>query len=832
MAVICPQCQAENPDRTRFCGNCAAPLSPAGPDGASLTKTLVTPAPAVSKDAVIAGKYRVIEELGRGGMGIVYKAEDTRLKRTVALKFLPPELTHIPEIRDRFMREAQAAAALDHPNICTVYEFDQAGENAFISMAYIEGRSLRKRIDSGPLELEEALRTATQIAEGLQEAHKRGIVHRDIKSANIRIDARGQAKVMDFGLARVAGATLVTREGTTMGTVTYMSPEQARGETVDHRTDIWSFGVVLYEMLTGELPFKGEHELAIIHSILKDKPKSIMEQRAGIPPTIEQVIFRALEKDLDKRYRQMGDLLDDLKSISAGIVPEEIRVRLSREKLRRRRKAILYAGAAGLIIIGVVSILTFFPGRADAIHSIAVLPLENRTGDSEQGYYVDGLTEELIGHLAQISGLRRVISRTTMMKYRDTDKSLPEIARELNVDALLEGTVHEVGDKVRLRLQLFEAVPEERNLLAQAYERPGADVLAMYGDIARAIADKLQVKLTAEEEARFTKTRRVDPVAYDAYLNGLFHWYRLNPQDLETALNYFESALEKDPDYALAHAGIALVWIGRNQGGMVPPSLAVPKIQQAALRALELDDSLAEVHYVLGILRTWHDGEWNWKEAERSFLRALDINPNYPDARVYYSNLLCFMGRPEEAREQGEKALELDPYNALFRGIYGLTLSLTGRTDDALEQARQALKISPGDAPANSIRWDVLHLKGMYDEALEAAKEFFSTLGLAPIAQLLDQAYRKDGYAAAMRLAGDTLAGLSRETHISPCAISYLYVYAGDKERTLAWLEKGLEISDPNMPYLIEPVFADLLGAEPRYRELLRKMNLEAALGP
>ena len=299
----CPHCQAENPDGTRYCGNCAAPLSPAGADGVSLTKTLVTPQPAVSKDAVIAGKYRVIEELGRGGMGIVYKAEDTRLKRPVALKFLPPELVHIPEIKDRFMREAQAAAALDHPNICTVYEFDQAEDKAFISMAYIEGQSLRKRIDSGPLELEEALRIATQVAEGLQEAHKRGIVHRDIKSANIMIDARGQAKVMDFGLARVAGATLMTREGTTMGTVTYMSPEQAQGKEVDHRTDIWSFGVVLYEMLTGELPFKGEHEQAIIHSILKDKPKSITEQKAEIPPSIEQIVFRAIEKDPDKRYQ-------------------------------------------------------------------------------------------------------------------------------------------------------------------------------------------------------------------------------------------------------------------------------------------------------------------------------------------------------------------------------------------------------------------------------------------------------------------------------------------------------------------------------------------------
>ena len=825
----CPRCQAENEDASEFCATCAAPLGPTATDGASLTKTLMTPPPAISKDALVAGKYRIVEELGRGGMGIVYKAEDVRLKRTVALKFLPPELTHVAEIKDRFIREARAAAALDHPHICTIYEFDQAEDRAFIAMAYIEGRNLKERIDAGPLGPEEALKLATQIAEGLQEAHRKGIVHRDIKSANVMVTAKGQAKVMDFGLARTAGATLVTREGTTMGTVAYMSPEQARGEKVDHRTDIWSFGVVLYEMLTGELPFKGDHEQAVVYAILKEKPKPIPDLRADLPPSIGQVVLRALEKDPDKRYQRMDDLLDDLKSIAAGIVPDEIQIRLRREKLRKRKRAVLFGGAAVLVIAAVVTAILLFTGPAEAIVSIAVLPLENRTGDAAQEYYVDGLTEELIGHLAQINGLRRVISRTTMMRYKDTDKSLPEIARELNVEALVEGTVHEVGGKVRLRLQLFEAVPEERNLLARSYERSGADVLSMYGEIARAIADGLRVKLTAEEEARFARAPRVDPAAYDAYLNGLFHWYRLSPQDLETALNYFESALEKDPDYALAHAGIALVWIGRNQGGLVPPGLAVPQAQAAALRALELDDSLAEVHYVLGILRTWHNGEWNWKEAERSFLRALEINPNYPDARVYYSNLLCFMGRPEEAWEQGEKALELDPYNALFRGIYALTLSLTGRTDEALEQARQALTISPGDAPANSIRWEVLHLKGMYDEALEAAKEFFATLGLAPIAELLEQAYRKDGYAAAMRLAGDTLAGLSGETHISPCAISYLYVYAGDKEQTLAWLEKGLEINDPNMPYIIEPVFVDLLGDDPRYRELIRKMNLEAA---
>jgi serine/threonine protein kinase len=372
MGVKCPKCQHENPDDTLFCGKCGTPLKSA--EEISITKTLITPTEKLQKGSTIAGRYQILEELGRGGMGVVYKAKDTKLKRTVALKFLPPELTHIPNVKDRFMREAQAAAALDHPNICTVYEFDETEEKTFISMAYIEGRSLRKKIESGPLELDEALRIATQVAEGLQMAHKKGVVHRDIKSANIMVMEDGQTKIMDFGLARVTGSTLLTKDGSTMGTVAYMSPEQARGEAVDHRTDIWSFGVVLYEMLTGELPFKGEHEQAIVFSIRKDKPKPITQIDAEISPSIEQVVDKALEKDADKRYQQVNELLDDLKSISAGIVPEEIKARLRKAKLLKRKRSILYAGAVGLVIVIAVLSLTLFTGRVEAIDSIAVLP--------------------------------------------------------------------------------------------------------------------------------------------------------------------------------------------------------------------------------------------------------------------------------------------------------------------------------------------------------------------------------------------------------------------------------------------------------------------------
>jgi len=373
-------------------------------------------------------------------MGVVYKAQDTKLKQTVALKFLPPELTHVSDVKERFMREAQAAAALDHPNICTVYEFDEAEKKTFISMAYIEGQSLKKKIESGPLELDETLKIATQVAEGLQEAHKKGVVHRDIKSANIMVTEKDQAKVMDFGLARIAGGALVTKEGMTMGTIAYMSPEQARGEEVDHRTDIWSLGVVLYEIFTGQLPFKGEHDQAVVYSILKEKPKPITDLRSEIPMAIEQVVSKALEKNPNERYQHLEELVEDLRSISEGIEPAGIRARLLKAKLLKRKRAILYTGIAGILILITVIALTLFTGRAEAIGSIAVLPFENLTGDAEQEFFVDAATDELIGQLAQI-GAWRVISRRSVMQYKGVERPLPEIARELNVDAVVEGTV-------------------------------------------------------------------------------------------------------------------------------------------------------------------------------------------------------------------------------------------------------------------------------------------------------------------------------------------------------------------------------------------------------
>jgi TolB-like protein/predicted Ser/Thr protein kinase len=824
MVNKCPKCHHENPDDTIYCGKCATALKSA--EEISITKTLITPKERLQKGSTIVGRYKIIEELGRGGMGVVYKAEDTKLKRTVALKFLPQELTHIPDVKERFMREAQAAAALDHPNICTVYEFDEAEEKTFISMAYVEGQSLKKKIESGPLELDEALRIATQVAEGLQKAHENGVVHRDIKSANIMVTEGEQAKIMDFGLARMTGGTLITKEGMTMGTIAYMSPEQARGEEVDQRTDIWSLGVVLNEMLTGQLPFRGEHEQAVVYSILKEKPKPVTDARPEIPVSIEQVIDKALEKNPDKRYQEIVALLDDLKSISAGIVPEEIKTRLRKAKLRKRKRAFLYGGAAGLVIAAVVIALLFLTGPAEVIDSIAVLPLKNLTGDAEQEYFVDGVTDELIGQLAQISGLQRVISRTSVMHYKDTDKSLPEIARELNVDALVEGTVYQVGENVSIKLQLFDALPEERSLWTQRYDRPATDVLVMYGEMARTVAQNIQVKLTADETTRFASARPVNPEAHEAYLRGSYQWMKfVTPGDLDTAEKYFGLALEKNPSYAPAYAGRAWVWLARNQWGWSPPEEAGPKAKAAALRAIELDENSAGAHEALASVKWLID--WDWDGAWESWLRTIELNPNVASAQAWYAHFLMIMGHGEEALIHSERAVVLDPFNPLVHCLHAFVLYSRRRYNEAIAVTQEAQRIQP-DFPiaANGLWWIMHEKKGMEKEAFEAAKVFARVSYNDPrIEAALDEGFAQGGYAEAMKRGAEFLIARLPETFCLPSDVATFYTMAGEKNKALDWLEKGLDIHDPLLPYLGYPCFDDI-RPDPRFQDLLRRIGL------
>jgi TolB-like protein/Tfp pilus assembly protein PilF len=576
-------------------------------------------------------------------------------------------------------------------------------------------------------------------------------------------------------------------------------------------------------MLTGELPFKGEHEQAVVYSIRKDLPRPIREVDTEIPPSIEQVVDKALAKDVDRRYQQVDELLDDLKSISAGIVPEEIKARLRKIRLRKRKRAILYAGAAGLVIAISLLALSLFTGRAEAIDSIAVLPLKNLTGDTEKEFFVDIATEELIGLLGQISGLRRVISRTSAMRFKETDKTLSEIARELNVDVVVEGSVQQAGDRVRIQIRLIDALPEEQNLWGKTYERDMSDVLVMYGEMARAIADISNVQLTEEETARLSIVRQVDPEAYDAYLKGSHHWKKLTPEEIDTAQKYFELALEKDPSFARAYGSISFIWMARatSEAAAAMPHEAAPKAKEAAARSLELDSTQAEPHFALASIATWYD--WNWETAEREFRLAIKYNPNFAESYVFYGLFLTAMNRCEEAIENMERALELDPHNFMYHTYLG-TAMLRGRQyDRAISQFQKGLELEPNFLDALGGLWSCYHKKEMYEDALIIAKRHFMARGEQDVAEALERGMRERGYQAAMRSAADVLAGYAND--IYALRIATLYTYAEEKDLALEWIEKGYQVRLQNMIYLnVHPKW-DYLRDDPRFVDLLRKMS-------
>ena len=788
----CPACHTENTEDSRFCGKCGAPLGRAGSEQPSLTKTLVTPLPVISKDSLIAGKYKIIDEVGAGGMGVVYKAEDLKLKRCVALKFLPPHLMDAPDLKERFLVEAQAAAALSHPNICTIYEVGESEDRPYISMEYVQGETLRDRIRKGPLEPGEAVGLVDQVAAGLSEAHGKDIIHRDIKSANIMVTAKGRAKVMDFGLAKLRGGSSLTKSQTTLGTVAYMSPEQARGESLDQRTDIWSLGVVLYELLAGKLPFQGDHDQTVIYSILHREPEPLTKLRPGLAPELDHIVMQALAKKPADRYKSMEEFREDLAAIAEGLKPLKAKPRPAAIKL-------------------------------------AVLPFANLTGDPEQEYFSDGLTQEMITLLGRLHPQSLgVIARTSVMRYKKTDTPIDQIGRELGVDYVLEGSARREGSRVRVSADLIQ-VRDQTQLWGDAFEREMAGILALQNDVAGRVAEALAIKLLPGERTQLARVRPVDPEAYDACLRGMQLWCRLTPADLDSAQQYFDLALQKDPKYAAAHAGIALVWIGRQQLGMTPPSEAAPKAREAAQRAIVLDDSIAETHYVLALLKAWTD--WDWAGAESEFRRTIEINPGFPDVRIYYAHLLANLGRMPEAIEQGERAVRLDPYNALFHGLFGVVLTMAGRSDEAIAQARLGQKMNPNEIFSAQVLWIEYEKKKMDREAAGFVRLIFRLAYNFDIAEALDQGFASGGFREAMRRGADALEAFAQKNFVLPFDIAQICAYAGDNGRTLTWLEKGYEIHDPSMPYLGQWPMLDPLHSEPRFQALLKKMNLPGGKG-
>ena len=765
--------------------------------------------------AALANRYVIERELGAGGMATVYLAEDLKHHRKVAVKVLRPELAAALG-SERFLREIEIAANLQHPHIVPLYDSGEADGFLYYVMPYVEGESLRQRLDRDRrLPVEDVVRLTDDIAAALSYAHDHGIVHRDVKPENIMLTG-GRAVVADFGIARAVTAAAgerLTGTGLAIGTPVYMSPEQAMGlEDVDARSDVYSLGCVVYEMVGGRAPFDGTTPQALLAKHAADTVPGLRTSDPAIPVFVERAVERALAKSPAERFQTPSAFAE---ALTSGTVV----ARVGRRRWRRRTVVGSATAVALLLAVGGWWLATMAGGPA--IQRLAVLPVENLTNDPDQEYLVQGVHTGLIDELA-LAGAS-VIARRSMMQYQNSDKPVRDIARELGVDALIEGSLERTGDSLRIRVQLIDGRTEEP-LWTQSFDGDLRNIVGLERQVTRAIVDEIELALTPEAEARLASARPVDPEVYEAYLKGEFHQGKLTAADLEIAMQYFEQALEKDPDYAQAHMGIASVWLARQQMGFVPPHEAGPRAKAAAQKAIELDSMLAEAHLALAAVKAYVD--WDWPGAETSFRRATELKPNYSVARGMYSHLLVILGRPDEAMAQIERAVELDPLDGIIQLWYGLDLIAARRYDEAIAQLQNALKTAPNNPALHSLLHGAFYAQGRHDEALAEWKAFLAAVGERELEEAVERGYAEGGYREAMRRAAETWAARSGTTFIPPYDLAAFFAAAGEHDRTLEWLERAYEARDPNLPYMgVNPLF-DSVRDDPRFQDLLRRMNL------
>jgi TolB-like protein/Tfp pilus assembly protein PilF/predicted Ser/Thr protein kinase len=735
------------------------------------------------------GHYRILEKIGQGGMGVVYKAEDTKLKRTVALKFLRPGFARDPEIPARFVQEAQAAAALDHPNICSVYEINEAGDRTYIAMAYVDGRSLRQRIESGPLGVDEAANIAVQVAEGLREAHERGIIHRDVKPGNIMLTEKGLAKIMDFGLAKISSGKDLTETAAILGTAVYMSPEQAAGKKVDYRTDIWSLGCVLYEMLAGRRPFEAGHDQAVIHAILNEEAQPISVLRKDIPTEIEMILRKCLQKDPRNRYQDAAGLIGALRSVSGhGVSGSEAKTALKARHL-----------------------------------SIAVLPFVDMSPQKDQEYFCDGIAEELINALTHIRDLR-VVARTSAFAFKGRNIDVREIGKTLSVDTILEGSIRKAGTKLRVTAQLI-SIEDGYHLWSEKFDRQMDDIFAIQDEISTAIVENLRIKLLADERAAVRKRRANDPDAYNLYLKGLHFANRSSPESLHKALDCFSAAIGIDPDFAPAYVGTAHTYGAFGVLAFSAPAGMWTKAKTALEKALELDDELAEAHAVAALIAFYYD--WDWVAAERSYRRTFSLNPGIASAHAHYAWHCLARGRFDEAVREIKLAQNLDPLMPLFyafsTGIHGAI----GRPDEAIEEFQRAVELDPNMGLAYFHAGTAYSQNRLMDKAISAFQKSRELAAYSGWAEgQLGIVYLTIGQREKAEAILEELLEKKNKIYVSSFCIGLLWGALGNLDKAFERMDQAIEERDSIMPFA--HIYADIgaLRSDSRFGKMMKKMNL------
>ena len=746
--------------------------------------------------------YRILEKIGEGGMGVVYKARDAHLDRTIAIKVLPAEAMADAERRRRFVQEAKAASALNHPGIVQIYDINSDGGVDFIAMEYVAGKTLDRCI--GRLRIGEALKYGVQIADAIAAAHAAGIVHRDLKPANIMVTETGLLKILDFGLAKLTqpiqrevsgtGSSMepLTGEGRIMGTVAYMSPEQALGQELDVRSDLFSFAVVLYEMATGTLPFRGSTLAALFDSILHKAPISPVRLKPDLPDELEHIVKKALEKDRKLRYQSSSDMRADL------------------ERLKRD----LDSGC----------LVTSMAAEPVRIPSLAVLPFANLSADKENEYFSDGLAEDIIDALTHVPGLR-VMARTSAFAFRGKEQDVRKIGAKLSVENILEGSVRRAGNRVRVTAQLVKA-RDGYQLWSQRFDREMTDVFAIQDEISQAIVEKLRVQLAGDRPLVKRHTENVD--AYHLFLRGRHCMFRMTPESLTKSKEYLEQAIALDPNYALAYAGMAEYYFWSAHWAFKDPREALPKFKSAAMEAVSQDDTLAEAHSMLGL--ALGPVGFDWAGAEREFRRAIELNPASPIVRFYYGFFfLQPMGRLDEGSSQLQRAMELDPLSSLYNTLLAYLYYARGQCDLAIAQHRRAMDLDPSFfAPHWLLSAAYAHM-GRLEEAIAEAQKACELSGRHALALgLLGLAYELSGRRSEARALLEELTTKCRTTYVPPTAMVAVYRGLGELDQTLGWLEKGVEERDLIVVCCLksEPLTIPVQG-HPRYQTLLRKMNLE-----